>query len=107
MFTLRNEGLVPNPASHPAPVYKSVPTSELCVLCARRLPRLSRGVKNHPQPRSGPSRPLASSAPARATTPKSLLPPALSLCKIRHLLTHSESTLPQPLIPLDFNSFRP
>jgi hypothetical protein len=113
MFTLRNEGLVAKSASHPftllalssvevsfegALICKSVPASELRVLCALR-------VKNHSQPHPSPSRSFASSAPARATTPKSPLPPSLSLCKIRPLPTHSESTVPQPLIPLDFNSF--
>jgi hypothetical protein len=38
------------------------------------------------------------------TPPGSLLPPWLPLNKSRSLPTHSESTLPQPLIPLHFNS---
>jgi len=95
-----------NSASRPVPTRKSVPASELCVFCARRLPRLSLGVKNHPQPCPGTSRPFASSDRVLPITPKSHQPSALSLSKMNSLSTHAESTLPQPLIPLDFNSFR-
>lgn len=38
--------------------------------------------------------------------PKSSVPPGLPVYKIRPALTHSESTLPQLLIPLHFNSPR-
>ena len=39
------------------------------------------------------------------TPPRSPVPPRSPIHKPRHLPTHSESTLPQMLIPPDFNSF--
>ncbi len=62
-------------------------------LCLRRLSRPGRGLAPTPTRLALPAFPM------------SPVPPALPLCKIRALPTHSESTLLQVFIPRHFNSF--